>query len=78
MKNNKKLVIILILSLLILVVAIITYRYLSNHIFNKSLNAKEELTQKILSIEDAELRQNVIEHFLETNVLTQSDANSLY
>ena len=77
-KSVKSFIIFVVIFLLILIIAIGTYNYLSSHLFPKDSNAKNEVKQKIQAIEDKTLRQNIIEHFLESNMLTKEEANSLY
>ena len=77
-KSVKSFIIFVVIFLLILIIAIGTYNYLSSHLFPIDSNAKNEVKQKIQAIEDKNLRQNIIEHFLESNMLTKEEANSLY
>jgi len=78
MKVSKKIILFLVIIILLLGVLILGYRYFSTHIFEKKVESKEKLIKKIKQIEDDVMRANAINHFLESNVLMQDEANSLY
>jgi len=78
MKVSKKIILFLVIIILLLGVLILGYRYFSKNIYEKKVESKEKLIKKIKQIEDDVMRANAINHFLESNVLMQDEANSLY
>lgn len=80
MKNNKMLILVLIL-ILVIVIGFGIYKIYTSYLFNQDgtiSNVHEELLEHIKSIEDEEERKKQVDFSLESNIITQEEANELY
>ena len=77
MKRNKIIWILVGLAILLLII-ILTYHYLNSHIFVSHKDEKEKLIESIRNIKEDHARRNSINHFMNSNILTQEEANALY
>lgn len=79
MKNKKT----IILCVVIIIAAIIFggYRVATSYIFNSNgsiTDEKDNIIERIKKIDNTEERKELIELFIEKNIITQEQANELY
>lgn len=80
--KNKKIVLIIVIILVISAIAFAIYEFYTTHLIDingKLLpDAHEELINHIKNIENNQSKHNMINFFLESNLITQEEANNLY
>lgn len=79
--KNKKMLIIAIICIIILAIFFAILKIRNSYLFNEDGTLSDghtELIQHLKDIEDKEKRKNQIDFSLESNIITQEEANQLY
>lgn len=80
--KNKKIILVLIIIVVILAIAFAIYEFYTSRLIGvdgKLLpNAHEELINHIANTENEAVKHNMINFSLESNLITQEEANALY
>lgn len=79
--KNKKVIIIFIICLIILAILFATFKIYNSYMFNDDGTLSDghtELIEHLKSVKDKEERKKQIDFSLESNIITQEEANELY
>lgn len=79
--KNKKEIAILVIIIAIAIIGVVGYKISTSYLWSpdgKAEDGKAELIQHIKSIEDPEERKEQVDFMLESNIITQAEANDLY